>query len=125
MDDRLTPNIKDEMVEDALRTYPVTPLPGDLTSAVMSQIRQTSMPRFQITLSDLLIASVLTLGLVAAWVGIRFLPPIVFIQLRIQGILFWQSILVNARWLLPTSSIAVGIALAFFAVMSLRPQRRA
>jgi hypothetical protein len=101
MDSRLTSHTNDEIVQDALRTYPVASLPVDLTSAVMSRIQQTSAPRFRITLNDLLLSIVFTAVLLAAVFGIRSLPAPMSIQLRIQGILLWQNLLVNARWLIP------------------------
>ena len=124
MDNPLTS--KDEMIEDALHTYPLAPLPIDLTSAVMSRIRATSAPRFRLTWVDAALSLALTLSLLAAWIGLQSLPAPVLIQIRIQGILLWQRFLVNAEWLLPSVSILLGGALGLLAVMNLlrEPQLR-
>jgi hypothetical protein len=122
MDNPLTS--KDELIEDALHTYPLAPLPADLSSAVMSRIRSEPVVRFQLTWVDAALSLVLTLSLVAAWIGLQALPAPVLVQLRIQGILFWQSLLVNAGWLLPVASILAGSLVGFLALRSLGLSRR-
>ena len=78
---------------------------------------------FKLTRSDYLLAVALSLVLGAILFGFRSLPPHAFIQIRIQGILLWQSFLVNYRWLVPLTSIMLGSTLAGFAFLQLlRPQ---
>jgi hypothetical protein len=121
----LTPNEQENIIEDALRSYPLAKLPMDLTSTVMSRIGREPAPRFQLTRADYLLAIVLTLVLGAIMLSFQFLPPIALLQMRIQGILLWQSFLINYRWLLPVTSIMLGTFLAGLAFQQLlRYQRR-
>ena len=124
MDNLLTPDEQDHMIEDALRSYPLAKMPRDVTSLVMSRIGTEPAPRFQITRTDYLLAIVLALVLCAIMLGIQFLPPIVLLQMRIQGILLWQSILVNYRWFLPLTSIMLGTFLAGFVFYQLLKHQR-
>ena len=112
MDSLLTPQDQEHIIEDALRSYPLAPMPRDMTESVMVRLRNEPAPRFQITRTDYVLAIVLTLVLGGIILGLQFLPPIVLLQMRIQGILLWQSFLVNYRWLLPTISIILGTFLA-------------
>lgn len=125
MDDLLTPNEGDQLVEAALRSYPLVKMPKDITESVMARLYIEPAARFQITRTDYFLALVLTLVLGGVILGFQFLPPIVILQLRIQGILIWQSFLINYRWLLPLTSIMLGTLLAGFAFYQLlRYQRR-
>ena len=119
MDNLLTPSEQDHLIEDALRSYPLIKMSVDITGNVMARIRKVPAPRFQITRTDYLLAIVLTLVLGAIILGFQFLPPIVLLQMRIQGILLWQSFLVNYRWLLPYTSIVIGTLLAGIAFYQL------
>ena len=112
MDNLLIPNEQDHLIEDALRSYPLAQMPKDITETVVARIRNQPAPHFQIARTDYLMAIVLTLALGGIIIGFQFLPPIVLQQLRIQGILLWQSFLVNYRWLLPLTSIMLGTFLA-------------
>jgi len=121
----LTPNEQENIIEDALRSYPLANMPRDISQTVMSRIGREPGPRFQITRMDYLLTIVLTLVLGAIILGFQALPPIALLQMRIQGILLWQSFLVNYRWLLPVTSIILGTFLAGIAVHQLlRSQRR-
>lgn len=124
MDSLLTPNEQDHIIEDALRAYPLAKMPKDITESVMARLRNEPTPRFQITRTDYLLAIVLTLVLGGIMLGFQFLPPIVLLQMRIQGILLWQSILVNYRWFLPLTSIMLGAFLAGFAFHQLLRHQR-
>jgi hypothetical protein len=125
MDNLLTHKEQDNIIEDALRTYPLVQMPKGITETVMAQIRSEPAPRFQLTRADYLLAIVLTLVLGAIMLSFQFLPPIALLQMRIQGILLWQSFLVNYRWLLPMTSILLGTFLAGIAFHQLlRSQRR-
>jgi len=121
----LTPNEQENIIEDALRSYPLANMPRDISQTVMSRIGREPGPRFQITRMDYLLTIVLTLVLGAIILGFQALPPIALLQMRIQGILLWQSFLVNYRWLLPVTSIILGTFLAGIAFHQLlRSQRR-
>ena len=119
MDNLLTPNEQDHLIEDALRSYPLTQMPKGITESVMGHIRNEPAPRFQITRTDYLLAVVFTLVLGGIMLGFQFLPPIALLQMRIQGILLWQSFLVNYRWVLPLTSILLGTILAGIAFYQL------
>ena len=124
MDHLLTPDEQDHLIEDALRSYPLAQMPKDSTESVMSRIRIEPMPRFQITRTDYLLSVVLTLVLGAIILGFQFLPQIILLQLKIQGILLWQSFLVNYRWFLPSTSIVLGTFLAGIAFYRLLRYQR-
>jgi len=124
MDDLLTPKEQNLIIEDALRSYPVATMPKSITELVLARIRTQPAPRFQLTRNDYVLAVVLSLVLGAMLFALQSLPPQALIQIRIQGILLWQSFLVNYRWLVPLTSIMLGASLAGFAFFQLlRPQR--
>ena len=124
MDDLLTPKDQNLIIEDALHSYPLATMPKGITGLVLARIRTEPAPRFKLTRNDFLLAVALSLVLGAILFGFRSLPPHTLIQIRIQGILLWQSFLVNYRWLVPLTSIMLGTSLAGFAfVQLLRPQR--
>jgi len=124
MDDRLTPAQEDALIEGALESYPLAPMPVDLTSAVLSHIRSEPAPRFRPTWTDALLSAALTLSLFAAWLGLQSLPPMVRIQLHIQSVLFWQRFQVNADWLIPAVFLIAGGTLGLWALMNLLSQLR-
>jgi hypothetical protein len=124
MDDLLTPKEQNLIIEDALQSYPLATMPKGITGLVLARIRTEPAPRFKLTRNDFLLAVALSLVLGAILFGFRSLPPHTLIQIRIQGILLWQSFLVNYRWLVPLTSIMLGASLAgFVLVQLLRPQR--
>jgi NO-binding membrane sensor protein with MHYT domain len=120
MDDRLTSQQKEAILEDALRTYPVRPLHINLTSAVMARIRSAPAPRFQLQWNDFILSLILALCIGAVWLGIQSLPPIVMARLQVQSILFWQRVIVNAQLVLPLGISVIGIVLAFASLRMLR-----
>jgi hypothetical protein len=124
MDNRLTPQQQDALIEDALNSYPLAPMPRDITANVVSRIRTAPAPRFRLTWADGALSLALTLSLLAAWIGFQALPAMARIQLRIQGILLWQRFLVNADWLIPAVLILAGGTLGLFALMNLLRQPR-
>jgi hypothetical protein len=109
MDNSLTPNQQNALIEDALDTYPVASLPRDLTAGVMARIQAIPGPgTFRVTWKDFVPGVILSLCIGAVWFSVLNLPPIVVAQIRKESILFYQYILVNARWLIP--AIAFGLA---------------
>ena len=124
MDDLLTPNEQNLIIEEALRSYPIATMPKSITELVLARIRTEPAPRFQLTRNDYVLAVVLSLVFGAILFALQSLPPHALLQIRIQGILLWQSFLVNYRWLVPLTSIMLGATLAGFAFLQLlRPQR--
>ena len=124
MDDLLTPNEQNLIIEDALHSYPLATMPRGITELVLARIRAEHAPRFRLTRNDYVLAVVLSLVLSAIFFALWSLPPYALLQIRIQGILLWQSFLVNYRWLVPLTSIMFGAVLAGFAFLQLlRPQR--
>ena len=60
MDNSLTPEKQNAMIEDALHTYPVMPMPRDITADVMSRIQTIPAPRpFRLTWNDLALGVIL------------------------------------------------------------------
>ena len=112
MDNRLE---QDALIEDALQNYPLAPMPRDITVSVMARIQSTPVPRpFKVTWNDFAIALTITLCVVALFFTAQNLPPIILAKIRIQGILIYQDILVNARWLIP--AVLFGAAVFFSAL---------
>lgn len=117
MDNSLTPEQENAAIEDALHTYPVLPLPRDITLEVMARIQTVPAPRpFHLTWSDLLLSLVLALCVGALWFSLQNLPPLVVAQIRKESILLYQQFLVNVRWLLP--ALSFGLA-GFFAALAI------
>jgi hypothetical protein len=102
MDNPITPEKQNAMVEDALNTYPVVPMPRDITGEVMRRIQAAPAPRpFRVTWTDLALSLIIAVCIGAVWFGVSNLPPIVIAQIRKESILFYQHVLVNVRWLMP------------------------
>jgi len=115
MDSHLTPEQQDAIIEDAFRSYPLADMPRDVTLNVMSRIQQVPAPRpFQVTWSDFAIALVISLCIGAFMFSIQNFPPLALMHIRIQGILFYQDLIVNARWLVP--SALFGLAALLFSL---------
>jgi hypothetical protein len=108
VDNPLTSEKQNAVIDDALHTYPVMLLPRDVTVDVMARIQTLPTPRpCRLTWSDLALAFVLSLCVGAIWFSLNNLPPLVIVQIRKENILFYQYMLVNARWLVPLLSFGV------------------
>lgn len=117
MDNPLTPEQQSILIEDALRTYPTAHVPRDITVDVLARIQALPAPRpFRLTWHDLVLCLILSLCAGAIWFSVQNLPPIVVAQIRKESILFYQYMLVNARWLIP--SVAFGMA-GFLAALTI------
>ena len=113
MDNPLTPDQKNIVIDDALHTYPLAEMPRDITMDVMSHIQTIPTPRlFRLAWSDIVLAVVLSLCIGAIWFSVYNLPPLIVAQLRKESILFYQYLLVNARWLIPMVSFTLAGFLA-------------
>jgi hypothetical protein len=117
MDNPLTPEKQDAVIEDALHTYPVMPMPRDITANVMARIQTMPAPRpFRLTWNDLVLSVVLAVCIGAVWFSLQNLPPLIVAHLRKGSILLVQQMIVNARWLIPLLSFALA---GFFAALTI------
>ena len=117
MDNRLTPEQKDALIERTFHEIPLAPMPRDITASVMTRIQTAPAPRlFQVTWNDFAIAFTIALCVGALFFTVQNLPPIILAKIRIQGILFYQDLIVNARWLVP--ALLFGSA-AFFSALTI------
>jgi len=122
MDNSLTPEKQNAVIEDALQSYPVMPMPRDITANVMSRLQTIPAPRpFHLAWNDFILSSVLAICIAAVWFSLQNLPPLVVAQIRKESILLYQQVIVNARWLIPVLSF--GLA-AFFAALTIPVLRR-
>ena len=111
--------LEDTIIEDALQSQPLAPMPRSITADVMARIQKQPAPRFQFTRNDFILAFALTVVFSAIFFAFQVLPPHVLLQLRIQSILLWQGIIVNARWLVPTVFFGLAALLAAIALPTL------
>ena len=117
MDNSLTPEQQNAAIEDALHTYPIAPMPRDITADEMARIQTVPAPRpFRLTWNDLVLCRVIALCIGASWFGLQSLPPLVVAHIRKESILLYQQWLVNARWLIP--ALSFGLA-GFFAALTI------
>lgn len=122
MGNPLTPDQQNVVIEDALTTYPIAPMPRTVTAEVMACIKTMPAPRpFHLTGNDLVLAVVFSVCIGAMWFSINNLPPLVMVQLRKESILLYQYLLVNIRWVIPTLSF--GLA-TFFSALTIPYLRR-
>jgi len=106
---------EDALIEDALRSQPLVPMPRSITTDVMSRIQTADAKRPAIlTWSDFALSLVIASCFAAVWFASQNLPPILLAKLHIQGILLYQEFLVNSRWLSP--AIIFGLAGLFAAL---------
>lgn len=117
MDNRLE---QDALIEDALKSQPLAPMPRSITANVMARIQVEKRPAL-VTWNDFVIALVIALTIGAVFITVQSLPPVALAKLRIQGILLYQGFIVNARWLVP--ALFFGLA-ALFAGLSIPPLLR-
>ena len=121
MDNSLIPGTQHAMIEDALRTYPVAPIPRDITVDVMTRIKIIPAPRpFRFTWNDLVLAIVFSVCIGAMWFSINNLPPLLVAQIRKESILLYQHLLVHMRWLLPVLSFGLAAFLSALTIPYLR-----
>jgi hypothetical protein len=125
MDNPLTPEKQNAMIEDALHTYPVSPLPRDLTSEVMSRIRtMPAPPAFRLTWNDFILAFILSVCIAAMWFSVNHLPPLLLAQIRKESLLLYQHVLINRHWLLPVLSFGLAAFLSALTIPYLRQELR-
>jgi len=123
MDNPLTPEEQNIVIEDALHTYPMASMPRDITMDVMKRIQTIPAPRaFRLTWNDLALSIIISLCIGAVWFSLDHLPPIVVAQARKESILLYQHILVNARWLIPAISFGLAAFLSALTIPYLRKE---
>ncbi|HKG55611.1 MAG TPA: hypothetical protein VKB04_15210 [Anaerolineales bacterium] len=121
MDNPLTPDQQNVVIEDALYTYPVAPMPRTVTSNVMARIKTIPTPQpFHLTWQDLVLALIFSACIGAMWFSINNLPPLVVAQIRKESILLYQQLLVNIRWLIPVLSFGLAAFLSTLTIPYLR-----
>lgn len=121
MDKPLTPETQNLVLEDALHTYPLMPMPRDISMDVLSRIQAVPAPRpFRLTWTDLVLSLVLAMCVGALWFSVQNLPPLIVVQIRKESILLYQQILVNARWLVPLIAFSMAGFLAALTIPYLR-----
>jgi len=121
MDNALTPDQQNVVIEDALSTYPLAPMPRAVTSEVMARIKTIPAPHpFRLTWNDLVLAFIFSVSIGAMWFSINHLPPLVVAQIRKESILLYQYLLVNIRWLIPVISFGLATFLAALTIPYLR-----
>ncbi|MGZ9223835.1 MAG: hypothetical protein ACXW4Q_17150 [Anaerolineales bacterium] len=112
MDHPLTPEQQNILIEDALQSYPLASLPRDVTPHVMARIQAIPTHPFRLTWSDLVLGIVLSMCIGAVGFSLYHLPPLLIAQIRKESILFYQYLLVNARWLFPAVSFGLAAVLS-------------
>ena len=121
MDNPLTPETQNAMIEDALHTYPLLPMPRDITLDVLSRIQTVPAPRpFRLAWADLVLSVIISICIGALWFSLNNLPPLVVAQVRKESILLYQQFLVNARWLIPALSFSLAGFIAALTIPYLR-----
>ena len=114
MDNRLE---QDALIEGALKSQPLAPIPRSITANVMSRIQVEQRPAL-VTWNDFIIALVIALTIGALVITAQSMPALALAKLRIQGILLYQDLIVNARWLVPALLFSLA---ALFAGLSIPP----
>jgi len=118
MDNRLTPQEQNALIEDALTSQPLASMPRSITLDVMSRIQKDTRPAI-VTWNDFLLSLAIASSIGALWFASQNLPPILLAKIRIQGILLYQGFLVNARWLVPSIMFGLAALLAALTIPSL------
>jgi hypothetical protein len=123
MDNPLTPENENSLLEDAFETFPLASMPRDISMNVLRRIQSSpSPPRFRLAWSDLALAVALALSIAAVWFSLQNLPPLMAAQVHKTSILFYQYVLVNARLLIPTVSFGLAAFLSALTIPYLRQE---
>ena len=123
MDNKLTPEQENAIIEDALKNQRLAPMPHSITTHVMTRIQNSVRPSL-VTWNDFALSLVIVLCMSALFFTVQSLPPVVLIKLRIQGILLYQDVLVNARWLVPAIFFGLAVVLSALTIPSLYQMTR-
>ncbi|MEP7137275.1 MAG: hypothetical protein ABI904_20290 [Chloroflexota bacterium] len=115
MDNRLKQAV---LIEDALNSQPLAPMPRSVTADVMARIQTNARPAI-LTWNDFALSAVIAACIAALRFAYQNLPPILIAKIRIQGILLYQDFLVNARWLVPAALFGLAALLAALTIPTL------
>jgi hypothetical protein len=115
MDNRIK---QDALIEDALTSQPLVPMPRSITMDVMARIQKDRRPVI-LTWSDFALSAVIASCIAALWFATQHLPPILLAKIQIQGILLYQDFIVNARWLVPAAIFGLAAFLAALTIPTL------
>ena len=111
---------QDALIEDALKSQPLGPMPRSITVDVMRRIQTVEAKRPTVLRwSDFALSFVIASCIAALWFALENLPPILVAKLRIQGILLYQDFLVNSRWLVPALFFGLAALLVVITIPSL------
>lgn len=108
----------DALIEDALKSQPLAPMPRSITTNVLARIQKDRRPAF-FTWSDLVLSSVISACIAALWFASEHLPPILVAKIHMQSILLYQDFLVNTRRLLPTVTFGLAVLLVALSLPTL------
>ncbi|HSQ39685.1 MAG TPA: hypothetical protein VLM78_05960, partial [Anaerolineales bacterium] len=92
--------------------------PRSVTVDVMARIQKDVRPSL-ITWNDFVLSLVIALSIGAVFLATQSLPPMMFAKLRIQGILLYQDLLVNVRWLVPSLLFGAAAVLSALTIPTL------
>ena len=123
MDNRLTSQQQDALIEDALQSQPLESMPRDITAQVMARIPKDARPPI-FTWKDGVAFLIVEICLIVILFSAQTLPPIVLAKLRVQGILLYQSFIVNARGLFPFFLFGAAACLSAWMLIYSRQERR-
>lgn len=123
MDNRLTPEKENAIIEDALKSVPLASMPRSITVDVMARIQKDVRPVL-VTWNDFALSLVIALCIGALFFTVQSLPPILLTKIRIQGILLYQDFLVNARWLVPATLFGLAALLSALTIPYLQRELR-
>ena len=112
MDPRLE---QDALIEDALKSQLLVPMPRSITLDVMYRIQTDKRPQL-VNWNDFGFSLVIASCIASLWFAFVNLPPIALAKLRIQGILLYQDFLVNADWLIPSLLFGMSSVLIVFVI---------
>ena len=112
MDNRLE---QDALIEDALKSQLLVPMPRSITLDVMYRIQTDKRPQL-VNWNDFGFSLVIASCIASLWFAFVNLPPIALAKLRIQGILLYQDFLVNADWLIPSLLFGMSSVLIVFVI---------
>lgn len=118
MDPRLE---QDALIEDALKSQPLAPMPYSITANVMSRIQTGPIQQRPplVTWNDFVLSLFIALSIGSVLFALQNLPPVAMAKLQVQWILLYQDLIVNARWLLPALSFGLAAFLAALTIPTL------
>ncbi len=104
----------DDLIEDALRTYPLADLPPGFSKKIMRQVNEThALPRFRLTWLDYALGFFLALLPVVGFVIWASLPRLALLRLEFQ----WQLLQASSFQPVLAVSFAVAGLLLFLAFL--------